>query len=660
VLDNAADAEQVRKLLPAGTGCAVLVTSRDELRGLVVTHGARLLALDVFDRGESSQLLTDMLGAAVVRAEPDAAEELARLCANLPLALRIAAANITGTIAEYVTELRASGIAALAVPGDTRTAVSSAFDLSYAALNPLTQRVFRALALLPGTDFDATTATVLTGEEPAVITSVLRVLAGAHLVQRGAPGRFYFHDLIRSYAAALAGPVSLDALYDWYLARVRGAAVLLYPEMLRADSSEVLPFATADDAWAWLHAERTNLVAVIRHAADHEPRAMAWRLTDALRGYFWLQTNGTDWAAAAEAGLRAAVELDDPVAQVFMRHSLGTLHASFSEHDRALAEYHRALSLAGEHSLLPAVAASWNNIGIVRQDLGRPDLAVQAYEAAAAAARGDAAAEATIQVNLGSAHWEMGSLARARTLFESALDLLTRAEAHQARVEVQDSLARICLDLGELDRAATYAAEALELASRSGHPRTLAEAHNTLGTTCTQRGDLTSALRHHEHALQLAVDIGHRRAEVASLLGLAAATSCPATALSFCERALSVVLDAGLHSRLGRVRTALAEVRLRSGDHSGAVADAKAAVAAHRQTGHRLGEARALRVLGDAVELLNGEEAARPHRVLASEIFAELGAAGPQPLLPLRQPSAQPHSSRDDAMCSCSLGSSVL
>ncbi|GLY51453.1 BTAD domain-containing putative transcriptional regulator [Lentzea sp. NBRC 102530] len=632
VLDNAADAEQIRKLLPAGTGCAVLVTSRDELRGLVVTHGARLLALGVFNRGESSQLLSDMLGAAVVRAEPEASRELARLCANLPLALRIAAANITGTIAEYVTELRASGITALAVPGDARAAVSSAFDLSYAALNPLAQRVFRSLAWLPGTDFDAATATVLTGEEPAVVASVLRVLTGAHLVQRAAPGRFHFHDLIRGYAIALGDPCPLTPVYDWYLARVRGAAVLLYPEMLRAQAGEVLPFDSADEAWTWLRAERTNLVASVRHAADHGPRAMAWRLTDALRGYFWLQTNGTDWATAAEAGLRAAVALDDPVARVHMHHSLGTLRASFSEHDQALIEYHRALSLAHDHALLPAVAASWNNIGIVRQDQGLPDRAVQAYENALVAARSDAAAEATIRVNLGSAHWEMGSLTCAHALFESALLALRDVEAHQARVEVQDSLARICLDLGELDRAATYAAAALELARRSGHPRTLAEAHNTLGATCAQQGDLTAALAHHEHALQLAVDVGHRRAEVASLLGLAAATSDAELALSYCERAYFVVVDAGLRSRLGRVRTALATVRLRLGDHVAAVEDAAAAVEAHRGTGHRLGEARALCVLADAVEVLSGVEAARPHRASASEIFAELGAAEPRPL----------------------------
>jgi hypothetical protein len=81
----------VRPLLPGDPGCAAVVTSRDELAGLAATDGARRLDLDVLPlAARAAGLLRSLIGA---RADddPDAAAELAGLCARLPLALRVAA-----------------------------------------------------------------------------------------------------------------------------------------------------------------------------------------------------------------------------------------------------------------------------------------------------------------------------------------------------------------------------------------------------------------------------------------------------------------------------------------------------------------------------------------------------------------------------------------
>lgn len=624
VLDNAADAEHVRKLLPADGGCAALVTSRDPLRGLVVTHGARSLTVDVFDSAEAEQLLVDVVGPELVQTEPLAAAELVALCTHLPLALRIAAANITGSISEYVAELRGQGLAALSVAGDARVAVSAAFDLSYAALDPLAQQAFRLLARIPGDDFGTEVAAVLISASPVTAATVLRVLTDAHLVLRIAPGRFRFHDLIRNYAAALPDQRGVDSVYDWYLTRALGAAQHLYPEMLPC--SPATTFRTAEDALTWLHAERANLVAAICHAADHGPHPMAWQLTDALRGYFWLQTNGTDWAVAAHAGLRAAV--GNPRAQALMHHSLGTLYASFHHHGVALEEYDQALLIASNHDFPRVVHATRNNIGVLRQDMGQPAVAITEYSLALVVQRaaGHLAAEATTLVNLGSAFWEMGDLARARATFDEALLRLGETDAHQARVEVQDSLARVHLDRGDLAQAHDHASRAL--ASAAHHPRLAAEAHNTLGAVCLRLGLSDDAVNHHSRAFDVARSLGHRRAEAAALLGMAEALSAAgrdADSLEMCRRAQSLVVSSGVRSRVGRVLTALAAAHLRLGNAPAAVVDGWRAVLAHREHGHRLGEARALRVYADAVGAVSGEEQARPHREMAAELFASLG-----------------------------------
>ena len=93
VLDNARDEQQVRPLLPASPGSLVLVTSRSQLAGLAAADGARLLTLDVLRHAEAVQLLAARLGTARAAAEPGAVDQIAGLCACLPLALAVAAAR---------------------------------------------------------------------------------------------------------------------------------------------------------------------------------------------------------------------------------------------------------------------------------------------------------------------------------------------------------------------------------------------------------------------------------------------------------------------------------------------------------------------------------------------------------------------------------------
>lgn len=111
VLDNARGPDQVRPLLPSGPGCMVVLTSRDQLSGLVARDGAVRLGLDALAPEEARILLARLLGAERVEAEPEAVAGLARLCGYLPLALRIAAANLADrqrtTVADYAAELAA-------------------------------------------------------------------------------------------------------------------------------------------------------------------------------------------------------------------------------------------------------------------------------------------------------------------------------------------------------------------------------------------------------------------------------------------------------------------------------------------------------------------------------------------------------------------------
>jgi hypothetical protein len=81
-----------RPMLPGTPTALVLVTSRNQLTGLVATDGAHPLTLDLLSTVEARELLARRLPDRVV-AEPVAAEEIIACCARLPLALTIAAAR---------------------------------------------------------------------------------------------------------------------------------------------------------------------------------------------------------------------------------------------------------------------------------------------------------------------------------------------------------------------------------------------------------------------------------------------------------------------------------------------------------------------------------------------------------------------------------------
>ncbi len=139
VLDNARDAEHVRPLLPGTPGCVVVVTSRDELTGLLAADGAQPVTLDLLTPAEAHDMLAHRLGPQRVTAEPDAVTEIVDRCARLPLALTIMAARAANRprfpLAALADELRDTGNAL-----DALRDVRAVFSWSYRARSVIRPR----------------------------------------------------------------------------------------------------------------------------------------------------------------------------------------------------------------------------------------------------------------------------------------------------------------------------------------------------------------------------------------------------------------------------------------------------------------------------------------------------------------------------------------
>ena len=250
VLDNCADSEHVRPLLPGHRGCVTVVTSRDTLSGLVARDGVTRLSVDVLPPGDSSALLTRIVGEERTAAEPAAAHALAQLCGHLPLALRVAATRLADrparTIREDVDQLREGNrLSDLDIDGDRQASVEAALESSYLALADDTRRLFRLISLVPGADVSPRAAAALAGVAPDRAASALSRLVAVHLIDAVGPDRYAFHDLIRLYAQGRAVAEERDAdrvsavdrLLAFYLDTATAAVSLLYPQMLRLPAS---------------------------------------------------------------------------------------------------------------------------------------------------------------------------------------------------------------------------------------------------------------------------------------------------------------------------------------------------------------------------------------------------------------------------------------
>src|SRR5208282_4079305 len=134
VLDNARNVAQVRPLLPGSPGSLVVVTSRNEMTGLVAAEGAVPLTLDVLSYDEAREMLVRRLGQDRAAAEPEAADEIISSCARLPLALGIA----IGRAAGRPKRQREAGAG-----GDAVTNVRAVLSWSYDQLSEPAARMFR-------------------------------------------------------------------------------------------------------------------------------------------------------------------------------------------------------------------------------------------------------------------------------------------------------------------------------------------------------------------------------------------------------------------------------------------------------------------------------------------------------------------------------------
>ncbi|MGW0825850.1 AfsR/SARP family transcriptional regulator [Streptomyces sp. NPDC002845] len=586
VLDNALSEEQVRPLLPGSPTCAVVVTSRDSLAGLVALHGARRVGLGPLPPPDALDLLRTLIGARV-DIEPGPAADLADQGVRLPLALRIAAElavahpsrPLSDLVAELADEQRRLDL--LDAGGDRRAAVEAVFSWSYRHLPAPAARAFRLLSLHPGPEADAHAVAALTGDAPSEerAADTLRLLARAHLLRPAPSGRFGMHDLLRAYAHRLARThdseedrqTALARLFDHYLGTAAVAMDALHPAE-RHHRPEVTPPPYASPiagdpaaARAWLDAERPTLAAVCAVAADRGSPRHAVRLAALLFRYL----DGGHHTEALEIhrhALHAAETTGDLSGQAHALTNLGVVHWRLADAGPAADHLVRALELHRRTEDLAGQARTLSNLGNVHWRLGRLHDAARDHEQALTLYRetGDRVGQARTLTNLGNTLLRLGQYEQAADRQRRALALHDLTGDRIGRARTLSHLGNALLRLGRYEDAADHQQRALALFRQLGHPGGEAYALSGLGDIRLRQGAFEVAADHQRQALELFRENGERYGEAPALNGLAEALHGGghyADALVHHSTAAAVATVTGEHDQLTRAHAGAERAR---------------------------------------------------------------------------------------------------
>lgn len=516
VLDNAADTGQVTPLLPGGTTCTVLVTSRTRLAGLITAHEAHHLRLDVLTEAESHALLTNRLGAARTEAEPDAVAEILRLCGGFPLALSIVAGRAhteqDRPLAALAANLRDAGLHAFD-DDEPAAALPTVLSWSRQALSPVQARAFALLAAAPGPDIGSHAAADLLGLPHTEAAAALRGLEHASLLTFDARGRYRMHDLIRRYAAAHPDPDQQAAVHrvlDFYLHSSYTAERLLdphRPSITLSPPPGCRPHTPADanEALAWFGAEHTNLLAAQALAVEQGLHNHVWQLAWTLYTFhLWqghLHANVEVWRTA----LAAADHLDDASTRVLVHRLLGDTAIYAGMHDEAMTNLNLALRLAettgdltGQALVHDALTRAWGRQDQNRRALDHATQALHFYR------RLDVPTWEAGALNLvGWYEAEVGDHPSALTHCREALTLARRHHDHDLEAATLDSLGYIAHHMGDHEQALEHYEQALKMYRDAGDVYYEAGTLDHLGETYAALGEPDAASSCWRQALEL-------------------------------------------------------------------------------------------------------------------------------------------------------------
>ncbi|QIY63457.1 tetratricopeptide repeat protein [Streptomyces sp. RPA4-2] len=534
IADNASAGEQVEWLIPSGPH-RLLITSRDDLSHI----GAQLVDLDTLLLGEAIDLLDAAVRTALpkdgrVAADTDGARRVAELCGCLPLALRIAAAQMVADRSLKPADLAADledPAGRLDVLDDGSRAVRGVVQRSVRRLSLPQAELFWLLTVNPGPDFSLDTAVAISGVGKAKDVRLRLAALGKASLLRQDPvsGRWSMHDLVRAYANEQAARYTTATghafrrLLEHYTRFAANAAVHVdrsaRGEFSKVDSSR---FRDRFHAMAWFEAERANLVAAIQAAYVGGHFRIAARLPSLLTRYLHMRRLLNDALTVDSISLGATRALSDRTSQARAWMNLSNTLGELRRFEEALSANRRALEGFGDLGDAHGQASAWMNLAGTLGELRRFEEALGAHQRAVDGFGdlGDAHGQATARMNLGT------TLAGVRR-FEEALGAHQRAVDGFGDLGDAHALATARMNLGTTLAGVRRFEEALGASQRAlegfgdlGDAHGQATAWMNIGYIHGERGCFEEALGASQRALEGFGDLGDAHGQATAWMNI--------------------------------------------------------------------------------------------------------------------------------------------
>ncbi|WP_279633962.1 AfsR/SARP family transcriptional regulator [Kitasatospora cineracea] len=543
VLDDAADPAQVRPLLPATPGCAVLVTGRTPMHTLDHTLHLRL---DALSERDSIALVERTAGRStadrsVIAIEQADLARLVRLCGRLPLALRIAGARLAARRTLPVRGL----VGRLEEPADRLDelelddlSIRQSLALTHDSLRASTRRpdlraadALAAIGAIDLPDYSAPLLSAVLRITPAQAGAALDRLVEVALLDEPRPDRYAPHDLVRDYARELVPDPAertghVRAALEWYRCLSFRISLALDPgtqqddHLPPVDTSEPLD---KDEALAVGDAEFTNLLALVEQLAD-APWATAAEVSPLVRVLLpYMQVRQrTESFRMYELVHRLALRDGNRTTRVFALNGMAHVHYLSGRNLLALELIDQCLPLADEPRLQRRMLS---NRGLLLADLGRTEEATSCLEEALAQAvrNGDEHSEAMTLSALGNLveaedphralahHRRSVEIGQRRGIgYAVAVGFTNMGFAHLRLDDPAEALRHFVL--ATEDHSSAVARDAhpegwrgrAEALRRLGRPKeALALVHDLLTWTSSRRNNVSTGMIEHTHGLIL-------------------------------------------------------------------------------------------------------------------------------------------------------------